>query len=107
MKEISTRALFEIYQSQYFCRIIDCRDIIEYEKYHIKDSINVPFNILCEKPYLFLNKEYEYFIICQKGNNSKSASLLLSKLNYKVINVVGGIEAWPGVFVRTKRFGIN
>ena len=29
---------------------------------------------------------------------------VLDKLGYSITNVLGGVERWPGLFVRTKRF---
>lgn len=107
MKELSTRQLFKIYQCQYIYRIIDCREINEYEAYHIKDSINVPFKMLITKPYLFLNKNYEYYVICKNGCKSKIVCMLLNQMGYNLVNIVGGIDVWPGVLVESKRCEIN
>lgn len=107
MKEISTRQLFEVYQRQSVFRIIDCREINEFEEYHIKDTINVPFDILCDKPNLFLNKLYEYYIICKNDSRSKLACYILNQKGYKVINVIGGVDAWPGLFTKSVRYSIK
>ena len=62
MKEISPINFFKIYQRKRI-RIIDVRDVKDFEYYHIEGSQNVPLNLLCDKPFLFLNKRYIYYII--------------------------------------------
>lgn len=107
MKEISIRELFKIYQSEYIYKIIDCRNTNDFDKYHIKDTFNIPFDILCEKPYLFLNKDYEYFVLSKNGKDSKAICMFLNKYGYNLINIVEGIDAWPGYFIQNNRFHVS
>lgn len=104
MKEISTINFYNIYQQEMNIRLIDVRDVSEYDEYHIHGSVNIPLSLLLEKHNLFINKKYHYYIICKNGTRSKTASYALSKLGYNITNILGGIERWPGLFVRTKRF---
>ncbi len=104
MKEISACNFYKFYQIETNIRLIDVRDISEYDEYHIHGSVNIPLNLLLEKHNLFLNKKYHYYVICKNGTRSKTAFIALSKLDYNITNIIDGIERWPGLFVRTKRY---
>ncbi len=104
MKEVSVINFYKIYQSELNVRLIDVRDLSEYDEYHIHGSVNVPLNLLLEKHNLFINKKYHYYVICKNGTRSKTAFGALTKLGYNVTNIIDGIERWPGLFVRTKRY---
>ncbi len=104
MKEISTINFYNIFQNEMNIRLIDVRDVLEYDDYHIHGAVNIPLNLLLEKHNLFINKKYHYYIICKNGTRSKTASIGLTNLGYNVTNILDGIIRWPGLFVRTKRF---
>lgn len=98
MNEISPMNFFKYYQTKSNFKIIDIREFNEYEKYHIKGTVNVPFGLIMEKYYLFLNKNTRYYILCDNGNKSKMATDYLSTLGYDVVYIIGGIKNWPGTF---------
>ena len=102
--EISILDFYKYYQLKNDFKIIDVRDPNEYDSYHIQYSLNVPGSLLIDKSNLFLNKNQKYFIICYNGTRSKVVTLALLKLGYNVINVIGGIEKWPGLLVASQRF---
>jgi len=99
MNEISPINFFKYYQTKNQFKIIDLREFNEFEKYHIKNTINIPFSLIMEKHYLFLNKHNTYFLICNNGEKSKFASEYLNSLGYHVIYIIGGLKNWPGAFV--------
>ena len=72
--------------------IIDIRSSIDYEKYHLYNSINIPRKKLLERPEEYLNKEKEVYLLCDKGKVSKSCSNILNALGYKCISIIGGID---------------
>lgn len=74
--------------------IIDIRSIEKYNSSHINTSINIPYNNLILYPEKYLNKNDSYYVYCQHGKTSVKVSILLNKLGYDVINVIGGYEAW-------------
>ncbi|RRA53346.1 rhodanese-like domain-containing protein, partial [Streptococcus agalactiae] len=43
-----------------------------------------------------LDKNKEYYLVCQRGGRSIRACQFLELKGYKVINVDGGTEAWRG-----------
>ena len=98
MKEISPINFFKLYQKSKNLRIIDVRDAYDFEHYHLESTTNIPLNLLCTKYYLFLNKEYCYYLICEDGEKSKKATVYLDKLGYQVINVLGGLNRWASSY---------
>ena len=78
--------------------LIDIREPYEVKTRSLKGSKNIPKNNLLKNPEKYLNKEKEYYIMCQSGMRSSRTSNILSKQGYKIINVSGGI----GLYVGTK-----
>ena len=74
--------------------VIDLRSIEKYNSSHIETSINIPFEKLMINHSKYLNKTDEYYLYCQYGKTSVKVCIFLNKLGYKVINLVGGYEAW-------------
>ncbi len=73
--------------------IIDVREPYEYKKGHIKGARNIP---LAQLSAVQLNTDKKYFVICQSGMRSKKACKVLSKMNYDVTNITGGMMSWNG-----------
>ena len=65
-------------------------------KGHVKGSVLIPVQILDQK--LDLIKEYkdkEVLIICNSGNRSRTASVILLRAGFqKIKDIDGGITAW-------------
>ena len=78
--------------------LIDIREPYEVKTRSLKGSKNIQMNNLLKNPEKYLNKEKEYYIMCQSGMRSSRTSNILSKQGYKIINVSGGI----GLYVGTK-----
>lgn len=78
--------------------LIDIREPYEVKTRSLKGSKNIPMDNLLKNPEKYLNKEKEYYIMCQSGMRSSRTSNILSKQGYKIINVSGGI----GLYVGTK-----
>lgn len=76
--------------------LIDVRTPIEYSRYHIPKSFNIPSDLLLQKIVNYLNKDYTYFIVCADGSRSRDVCKKLQKLKYQVYNVKGGIKHWKG-----------
>ena len=77
--------------------VIDVREPYEYKKGHIRGAINIP---LGQVSGASLVPGKKYFVICQSGMRSKKASKILSKMNYDVTNVTGGMISWHGKVTR-------
>lgn len=74
--------------------IIDIRDIYKYNQNHILNAINIPYQELFVNFQKYLKKSSKYYIYCQKGHKSMNLCLKLRSLNYDVVNIIGGYEAW-------------
>ena len=57
--------------------IIDIRSSISFNKFNYKGSKNIPRMILLNNPDLYLNKNEEYYLLCDKGLLSKPVSNIL------------------------------
>lgn len=76
--------------------LIDIREPYEYEAGSLKNSKNIPMDILLKEPQRFLKKENTYYIICQSGGRSERTVSRLSKAGFDVINVSGGMGSYVG-----------
>lgn len=79
--------------------LIDIREPYEFNSGSIKTAKNIPMDKLLSTPDKFMDREKEYYIICQSGGRSMAASKALTRAGYKVVNVAGGV----GSYVGTKR----
>lgn len=75
-------------------KLIDIREPHETKLGTIKGSKKVPMNTLLKYPDKYLNKEDEYYIMCQSGMRSSRTSKGLSKLGFKVVNVKGEFRSY-------------
>lgn len=77
-------------------RMIDVREVDEYENEHIPGSELFPlsrFNV----DYQGLGKDEEIVLICRSGNRSGMAQQFLVRLGYtKTRNMVYGMMGWSG-----------
>lgn len=65
--------------------IIDVRTKEEYDEGHIKNAINIPYDIIDES--INLDKEKILFVYCKSGNRSKEAYNTLNTLGYTVYDL--------------------
>ena len=75
-------------------KVIDIRGVESYNGGHIEGAKNIDFNKILISPETYLNKNYIYYIYCQKGIKSAKLCNILRQSGYKVINLIGGYEAW-------------
>lgn len=74
--------------------IIDIRSKLQYNNGHILNAINVNSIYLLATPDKYLNKNETYYIYCASGFTSAKVCNHLSKLGYKVVNLLGGYEVY-------------
>ena len=74
--------------------IIDIRDTDLYNKGHVTNAMNIPFLKLILNPEKYLNRNIRYYIYCQKGFESRTATLELLRKGYNVVNLYGGYELY-------------
>ena len=76
--------------------IIDVRSAEEYQQYNINGTRNIELMELLSFPEKYLKKDEIYYLMCASGMRSNNACASLSKLNYNVINLKGGIMKYNG-----------
>ena len=76
--------------------LIDIREKYEYASGHLPSTKNVPMEELLSNAEKYLDKNKDYYIICQSGGRSSKACTELTNGGYKVINVSGGTGSYVG-----------
>lgn len=70
--------------------IVDVRTKEEYNISHVKDAINIPYDMIDEN--IELDKNKNIFVYCKSGNRSKIAYDNLTSLGYTVYDL-GAFES--------------
>lgn len=75
---------------------LDARKPYGFEAEHIPASINIPHREMTKESTKYLDKEVLYVIYCDGigCNASTKGALNMSKLGFKVKELIGGIEWW-------------
>ncbi|GIP50632.1 rhodanese-like domain-containing protein [Paenibacillus sp. J53TS2] len=77
-------------------KVIDVREIHEYNRGHIKGAINIPLSQLQQRMGE-ITKDQAVYVYCQSGMRSKQAAKLLGRHGIKeVADLRGGIMSWSG-----------
>ncbi len=76
--------------------IIDIREPQEFKAGSLKTAKNIPMAKLLDKPDRFLKKDKTYYVMCQTGMRSKSATQMLLSAGYMVMHVKGGMGTYSG-----------
>lgn len=81
--------------------LVDVRNTDEYKQGHIKDSMNVPLNLV---PVLLSekvpDKSARIFVYCLSGARSSQASNWMIQNGYENVTNIGGISSWRGPIER-------
>lgn len=85
----------ESYQEEGYI-VVDVREVNEYDAGHIPGAMNKPLSELSANNLEGLDPSQQYVIVCQSGNRSQQASDILSKVDYKIVNVDQGMSSWTG-----------
>ena len=80
--------------------LIDIREGFEVSFGTLKGAKNIPMGELLTSPDEYLNREEEYYIMCQSGMRSARTVSMLSDIGYKVINVGGGRGSYIGTKIQ-------
>jgi rhodanese-related sulfurtransferase len=76
-------------------KVIDCREVYEYEEGHIPGSINMPTSDFLSHLDL-ISKQDHYYVICLSGARSQMVANYLDNQGYQVTNVNGGMIMYHG-----------
>ncbi len=86
-KQVKVSEVRDLYE-QNAC-IIDCREPLEYNKSHIKGSINIPTSSFREKLDL-IPKDKPVYLHCHSGQRSYTTVMALNNLGYKNVYNISG-----------------
>lgn len=75
--------------------ILDVRSEKEYSEGHIKGAINKPFDRVVRDGINMYNDKI-VLVYCSRGGRSMRVAKLLSYKGYRVVNVIGGLNAYTG-----------
>lgn len=78
--------------------IIDVREPEAYEKKHIENAINIPFEKL-EKDYNKMPKDLILVLYCERGGSSMLAAKELFDRGHVVRALMGGIKGYNGKYL--------
>ncbi len=76
--------------------LIDIREPYEYKSGSLRGAKNIPMGELLTDPEKHLKKDKKYYLLCQSGGRSGSASRSLIKQGFDVVNVAGGMGSYAG-----------
>ena len=76
--------------------ILDVRESNEYNKGHLKNSINIPFDEIATRfqEEVTSHKDTAIVIYCQSGHRAMIAAETLANLGFKNIYTFGSIDDW-------------
>lgn len=86
MNEVSYYSLMKLSNPN----IIDIRDNYSYNISHIHNARNIPYYSLLSNYSIYLNKNEEYYLYCDKGMQSKEISDRLNAFGYKTYYIREG-----------------
>jgi len=76
-------------------KFLDVRSVLEFSQAHIKDSINVPIDMLTMKVNELSQAKQTYIVLCRTGNRSPMAADMLIQSGIHGVEVMdGGITGW-------------
>src|SRR3989344_1621509 len=81
--------------------ILDVRNKLEYENWHIKEAVNIPLMQL-QQNLNIIPKDKEVITVCAHGVRSEQARQFLILNGYKVKTMFGGMVQWNSVYDITK-----
>jgi glyoxylase-like metal-dependent hydrolase (beta-lactamase superfamily II)/rhodanese-related sulfurtransferase len=76
-------------------KLLDVRSALEFSQEHIKDSINLPIDMLSSKLYELNQTGQKYIVLCRTGNRSAMAADMLIQSGIQGVKIMeGGITRW-------------
>lgn len=94
--EMDPSDLFEALNNGEKVIALDARKSFGFDTEHIPTAINIPHREMNEESTKHLDKDYTYVTYCDGigCNASTKGALNMSKLGFKVKELIGGLEWW-------------
>ncbi|MFC1480566.1 MBL fold metallo-hydrolase [Candidatus Omnitrophota bacterium] len=95
LQMVTPRESQELISQDSRIKLLDVRSPLEYSEKHIKDSVNIPIDILLSKIKELSEPERSYIVLCRTGNRSPMAADMLIQSGIQSVKVMeGGITRW-------------
>ncbi|MCK9614090.1 MAG: rhodanese-like domain-containing protein [Candidatus Omnitrophica bacterium] len=95
LEMISPRDAQSLAQNDSNAKFLDVRSAFEFVQMHIKDSINIPIDMLGAKIDDLSKADNKYIVFCRTGNRSPMAADMLIQAGLHNVKVMdGGITSW-------------
>jgi len=95
LEMISPRDAFVLAEKDSQIKFLDVRSALEFSQVHIKDSINIPIDILSAKMNDLSQSKQTYVVLCRTGNRSPMAADMLMQSGIQGVKVMqGGMTRW-------------
>lgn len=92
---LSPKDTLELTKKDPQVKVLDVRSALEFSQLHIKDSINIPIDMLSAKIKDLSENKQGYIVLCRTGNRSPMAADMLIQSGVQGVKVMqGGITEW-------------
>ncbi len=92
---IGPRAAKELAEKDSKTKLLDVRSALEFSQVYIKDSINIPIDMLYVKISDLSRSQQNYIVLCRTGNRSPMAADMLLQSGIQGVKVMqGGMTKW-------------
>lgn len=95
MKQITPVEVEKLLAEGKELNIIDVRERYEMAQGKIPGSVNIPLGEL-NAHVNELDKDKEYIIVCLSGSRSTYGTMILERMGFNAINMIGGLMSWQG-----------
>jgi len=95
LEMVSPKDSLSLVQKNQQIKLLDVRSFLEFSQVHIKDSINVPIDMLPAKVIELSKSGQSYIVLCRTGNRSPMAADMLIQSGIHGVKVMqGGMARW-------------
>ena len=95
LEVVSPRDALALVEKDHQVKLLDVRSALEFSQVHIKDSINIPIDVLSVKMNDLSQSKQQYIVLCRTGNRSPMAADMLIQSGIHGVKVMqGGITRW-------------
>jgi rhodanese-related sulfurtransferase len=94
--EMDPSDLYDVFENSTEYVALDARQTFGYDREHIPSAINIPHKEMTEESTKHLDRTKTYVCYCDGigCNASTKGALKMTKLGFKVKELMGGIEWW-------------
>ncbi|MCX5678576.1 MAG: MBL fold metallo-hydrolase [Candidatus Omnitrophica bacterium] len=95
LEMISPKAAYDLISKDPTVKLLDVRSALEFNEMHIKDSVNIPIDMISAKLNEIGRPGQSYIVLCRTGNRSPMAADMLIQSGLSSVRVMdGGITKW-------------